>query len=63
MHESTVSMLAIISGSLGSLLTVSLLVCGTLVVVIAVIVRKKGMHWKHHHHSSIKTTLLIHTWV
>ena len=42
-HESMVNLLASISGSLGSLLAVALVVCGILVVVIAVIARKKGM--------------------
>ena len=43
MHKSTVNLLASISGSLGSLLAVALLVCGILIVVIAVISRKKGI--------------------
>ena len=43
MHESKVNLLANISGSLGALLAVALLVCGILVVVIAVISRKKGI--------------------
>ena len=42
-HESMVSFLASISGLLGSLLAVALLVCGILIMVIAIISRKKGM--------------------
>ena len=41
--ELTVDLLASISGSLGSLLAVALFVCGILIMVIAVILRKKGM--------------------
>ena len=43
MHESTVNLLASISGSLGALLAVAAIICGILFVVIAVISRKKGM--------------------
>ena len=43
--ETTVNLLAIISGSLGSLLAMALLVCGVLIVIIVVTCssRKKGM--------------------
>ena len=41
-RESTVKLIASISGSLGSLLAVALLVCGILIAVIVVISKKKG---------------------
>ena len=47
MNESTVNLLASISGSLGALLAVAISVCGILFVIIAVILRKKGMHCPH----------------
>ena len=43
MHESTVNVLASISGSLGALLAVAVIVCGILFVVVVVISRKKGI--------------------
>ena len=48
MHESTENLLISISGSLGSLLAVAVLVCGILIVVIVVISRKKGMQQQHY---------------
>ena len=42
-QEPTVISLTIISGSLGALLAVTLVLCGILIVVIAVISIKKGI--------------------
>ena len=43
-----VNLLASISGSLGALLAVAVIICGILFVVIAAIIRKKGMQYTHY---------------
>ena len=42
-NKSTMKLIASISGSLGSLLVVALLVCGILIVAIVVLTKKIGM--------------------
>ena len=48
MHKLMVNLLASIGGSLEALLAVAVIICGILFVIIAVIIRKKGMQCTHY---------------
>ena len=50
MHKPMVNLLASISGSLGALLAVAVVVCGILFVVIIVISRKRGIYMQCSHY-------------
>ena len=60
MHQSMVTVLASISGSLGALLAVTVIICGILFVVIVVISRQRGMQCPHFHYSGESLSVQLH---